>query len=197
MNTIKKKVILESAKLRQEIRTIVKDIIQLFKNENEGEFYLPNDLRDDEFEYNFPKFNLEIELTIRPTEDVDDFLLNSEYYRNENIIAVLIVYNPKDKNQILYNLIGELNELIAHELRHIYQKTYGTYNIDVQEPEEPFEYYTQDHEIDAQVAGFKRMSQITRKPFEEVVRSWFEKNKDTHQLNDSEKEKVIQMILNH
>ena len=58
MNTIKKKVILESAKLRQEIRTIVKDIIQLFKNENEGEFYLPNDLRDDEFEYNFPKFNL-------------------------------------------------------------------------------------------------------------------------------------------
>jgi hypothetical protein len=170
MNTIKKKVILESAKLRQEIRTIVKDIIQLFKNENEGEFYLPNDLRDDEFEYNFPKFNLEIELTIRPTEDVDDFL---------------------------YNLIGELNELIAHELRHIYQKTYGTYNIDVQEPEEPFEYYTQDHEIDAQVAGFKRMSQITRKPFEEVVRSWFEKNKDTHQLNDSEKEKVIQMILNH
>ena len=197
MNTIKKKVILESAKLRQEIRTIVKDIIQLFKNENEGEFYLPNDLRDDEFEYNFPKFNLEIELTIRPTEDVDDFLLNSEYYRNENIIAVLIVYNPKDKNQILYNLIGELNELIAHELRHIYQKTYGTYNIDVQEPEEHFEYYTQDHEIDAQVAGFKRMSQITRKPFEEVVRSWFEKNKDTHQLNDSEKEKVIQMILNH
>ena len=197
MNTIKKKVILESAKLRQEIRTIVKDIIQLFKNENEGQFYLPNDLRDDEFEYNFPKFNLEIELTIRPTEDVDDFLLNSEYYRNENIIAVFIVYNPKDKNQILYNLIGELNELIAHELRHIYQKTYGTYNIDVQEPEEPFEYYTQDHEIDAQVAGFKRMSQITRKPFEEVVRSWFEKNKDTHQLNDSEKEKVIQMILNH
>jgi hypothetical protein len=197
MNTIKKKVILESAKLRQEIRTIVKDITQLFKNEDEGEFYLPNDLKDGEFEYNFPKFNLEIELIIRQSKDVDDFILNAEYYRNENIIAVLIVYNPKDKNQILYNLIGELNELIAHELRHIYQKTYGTYNIDVQEPEEPFEYYTQDHEIDAQVAGFKRMSQITRKPFEEVVRSWFEKNKDTHQLNDSEKEKVIQMILNH
>jgi hypothetical protein len=197
MNTIKKKVILESAKLRQEIRTIVKDITQLFKNEDEGEFYLPNDLRKGEFEYNFPKFNLEIELIIRPSEDVDDFLLNAEYYRNENIIAVLIVYNPKDKNQILYNLIGELNELIAHELRHIYQKTYGTYNIDVEEPEEPFKYYTQDHEIDAQVAGFKRMSLITRKPFEEVVRSWFEKNKDTHRLNDSEKEKVIQMILNH
>jgi hypothetical protein len=39
------------------------------------------------------------------------------------------------------------------------------------------------------------MSQITRKPFEEVVRSWFEKNKDTHRLDNTEKEKVIQLIL--
>lgn len=197
MNIIKKKVILESAELRQEIRTIVRDITQIFKNEDEGEFYLPNDIRDNEFEYNFPKFDLEVELIIQPSEDVNDFLLNADYYRDENIVSVLIIYNPSDKNKILYDLIGELNELIAHELRHIYQKTYGTHNIEVDEPEDPYEYYTQPHEIDAQVAGFKRMSQITRKPFEEVVRSWFEKNKDTHQLNDSEKEKVIQMILNH
>lgn len=197
MNIIKKKVILESAELRQEIRTIVRDITQIFKNEDEGEFYLPNDIRDNEFEYNFPKFDLEVELIIQPSEDVNDFLLNADYYRDENIVSVLIIYNPSDKNKILYDLIGELNELIAHELRHIYQKTYGTHNIEVDEPEDPYEYYTQPHEIDAQVAGFKRMSQITRKPFEEVVRSWFEKNRDTHQLNDSEKEKVIQMILNH
>lgn len=197
MNIIKKKVILESAELRQEIRTIVRDITDLFKNEDEGEFYLPNDLRDDEFEYNFPKFNLELELTLQPSEDVEDFLLNAEYYREEEIISIVIVYNPKDKKTILYNLIGELNELVAHELRHIYQKTYGTHNIDVDEPEDPYEYYTQPHEIDAQVAGFKRMSQITRKPFEELVRNWFEKNKDTHRLDNSEKEKVIQLILNH
>jgi hypothetical protein len=53
----------------------------------------------------------------------------------------------------------------------------------------------QPHEIDAQIAGFKRMSQITRKPFEEVVRDWFNKNKDIHTLNDDQKEKVIQVIL--
>jgi hypothetical protein len=44
MNIIKKKVILEGAELRQEIRTIVRDIINIFKNEDEGGFYLPNDL---------------------------------------------------------------------------------------------------------------------------------------------------------
>lgn len=197
MNIIKKKFILEGAELRQEIRTIVRDIINIFKNEDEGEFYLPNDLRDNEFEYNFPKFDLELVLILQPSDDVDDFLLNAEYYRNEGIISIVIVYNPKDKKTISYNLIGELNELVAHELRHIYQKTYGTYDIDVDEPEDPYTYYTQPHEIDSQVAGFKRMAKITKKPFEEIVRYWFEKNKDIHQMDDDKKEKVIQLILTH
>ena len=195
MNTIKKSFILEGAEMRQEIRTVVRDIIQIFKQEDEGEFYLPNDLRDDEIEYEFPKFNLEIELIIQQSEDVDDFLLNAELYRDEGIIAIVIMYNPKNKTKSLYSLVGELNELVAHELRHLYQQAYGTHDIEVEEPEDPFEYYTQPHEIDAQIAGFKRMSQITKKPFEEVVRNWFEKNKDIHRLNDNQKEKVIQTIL--
>jgi hypothetical protein len=194
MNIIKKSFILEGAEMRQEIRTVVRDIIQIFKQEEEGEFYLPSDLTD-EMEYEFPKFNLEVELIIQQSEDVDDFLLNAELYRDEGIIAIVIMYNPKNKTKSLYSLVGELNELVAHELRHLYQQAYGTHDIDVEEPEDPFEYYMQPHEIDAQIAGFKRMSQITRKPFEEVVRNWFEKNKDIHRLNDDQKEKVIQVIL--
>jgi len=195
MNTIKKSFILEGAEMRQEIRTVVRDIIQIFKNEDEGEFYLPSDLRD-EMEYEFPKFDLEVELIIQQSEEVDDFLLNAELYRDEGIVAILIVYNPENKTKSLYSLVGELNELVAHELRHLYQQAYGTHDINVEEPEDPFEYYTQPHEIDAQIAGFKRMSQITRKPFEDVVRNWFEKNKDIHRLSDDQKERVIQMILN-
>jgi hypothetical protein len=195
MNIIKKSFILEGAEMRQEIRTVVRDIIEIFKSEDEGEFYLPSDLRDDEIEYEFPKFNLEVELIIQQSKDVEDFLLNAELYRDEGIVAIMIVYNPENKNKSLYNLVGQLNELVAHELRHLHQQAYGTHNIDVEEPENPFEYYMQPHEIDAQIAGFKRMSQITKKPFEEVVRDWFEKNKDIHRLNDDQKEKVIQTIL--
>jgi hypothetical protein len=195
MNIIKKSFILEGAEMRQEIRTVVRDIIETFKSEDEGEFYLPSDLRDDEIEYEFPKFNLEVELIIQQSKDVEDFLLNAELYRDEGIVAIMIVYNPENKNKSLYNLVGQLNELVAHELRHLHQQAYGTHNIDVEEPENPFEYYMQPHEIDAQIAGFKRMSQITKKPFEEVVRDWFEKNKDIHRLNDDQKEKVIQTIL--
>ena len=195
MNIIKKSFILEGAEMRQEIREVVRDIIQIYKNEEEGEFYLPEEVRDEESYYDFKRFNLGVELIIQPSDDVDDFLLNAELYREEGIIAILIVYNPENKNRILYDLVGELNELVAHELRHIYQQKYNTFDIDVEEPEDPFEYYTQPHEIDAQIAGFKRMSQITKKPFEEVVRNWFEKNKDIHRMNDDEAEEVIKMIL--
>jgi hypothetical protein len=195
MNIIKKSFILEGTEMRQEIRTVVRDIIQIFKQENEGEFYLPNNLRDNQTEYKFPKFNLEIELIIKQSEVVEDFLLNAELYREEGIVAIIIVYNPENKNKILYNLVGHLNELVAHELRHIYQQEYGTYDIDVEEPEDPFEYYTQPHEIDAQIAGFKRMSQITKKPFEVTVRNWFDKNRDIHRMNDNETEEVIKRIL--
>jgi hypothetical protein len=195
MNIIKKSFILEGAEMRQEIRTVVRDIIQIFKKEEEGEFYLPEEINDEESHYDFKKFDLGVELIIEQSDDVDHFLLNAELYREEGIIAILIVYNPENKNKILYDLVGELNELVGHELRHIYQQKYNTFDLDVEEPENPFDYYTQPHEIDAQIAGFKRMSQITKKPFEEVVRNWFEKNKDIHRMNDDETEEVIKMIL--
>jgi hypothetical protein len=69
------------------------------------------------------------------------------------------------------------------------------YNLDQEEPEDPYLYYTQDHEIDAQVYGFKRMSQITRKPFNYLVRNWFDTHKDLHGLDKEEVEKVIQIII--
>jgi hypothetical protein len=196
MNIIKKSFILEGTQMGNDIRTVVRDIIQIFKNEDEGEFYLPEEINDNEPYYEFKRFNLSVELIIQQSDDVDDFLLNGELYRDEGIVVILIVYNPENKNKLLYDLVGELNELVAHELRHLYQQTHKNFNLDVEEPEDPFEYYSQPHEIDAQIAGFKRMSKITKKPFDQVVRNWFEKNKDIHRMNDDEREKIIQILLN-
>lgn len=194
MELIRKSLILEGSSFREEIRTIVKDIVTIYKSNDEGEFYLPSDIND-RVEYKFKKFNLEVELIIQPSDDVEDFLMNAEYYRDEQIIAILIVYNPEKKGQLLYNIIGELNEIVSHELRHIYQMKYNTYDLDVEETEDPLTYYTQPHEIDAQVAGFKRMSKITKKPFEQVVKNWFKTHRDIHNLNSDEEQEVIKKIL--
>lgn len=188
--------LLEDGRLRNVIRTIVKDIVSVYKKENDGEFYLP---KGEEDSYNFPGFeqDIVIELNIQKNESIDDYKVNANLWSNTDIIEVTVEYNPDKKTKILYNLVGELNEVIAHELRHIYQREKGMFTLKGREITNPLKYYTQPHEIDAQVFGFKRLAFLSKKPFDLVVKNWFERNKDIHKLNDKETQKVIDLIMKH
>ena len=196
----KKKVILEKAQKASYIREIVRDIITIFKKEDAGEFYLPEEFNEDMPYYELPSSVIAVELIIEPSNDVDDFLTNANFYRNEDIIVVKIVYNSNKKNKILYNLIGELNEIIAHELRHQHQRDTGLFDLDnttSNEEEDGFIHYSKPEEIDAQVDGFKRMRDITKRPFEELVRNWFRTHKDIHQMDTEDQSKIIKMIMDY
>lgn len=197
MIEIKKHLILERSKNSELIRQIVKDIIFIFKKETEGEYYLPEEIREDEIEYRYSNISISVELIIEQNKDVDGYMVNANFYINDDIIVIKLVYNPENKNQLLYDLIGELNEVVSHELRHLYQRDTEMYDLDVKEDREPFEYYSSPEEIDAQVEGFRRMKKITRRPFEELVRNWFRTHKEIHHLNEEEQEKIINMILDY
>ena len=196
----KKKVILEKAQKASYIREIVRDIITIFKKEDAGEFYLPEEFNEDIPYYELPSSVIAVELIIEPSNDVDDFLTNANFYRNEDIIVVKIVYNSNKKNKILYNLIGELNEIIAHELRHQHQRDTGLFDLDnttSNEEEDGFIHYSKPEEIDAQVDGFKRMRDVTKRPFEELVRNWFRTHQKIHSMNPEDTKKVIDLILDY
>lgn len=201
MIEIKKSLILEKSEQTQLIRQIVRDIIQIYKSNGDGEFYLPEDLSGEEMEYRSPKNSVSVELTLEMSDTVDDYMSTAFFVRDENVIEIKIVYNPKNKRKITYDLIGELNEIIAHELRHLYQRDTDLFDLGDEDDEEeelpPFEYYSQPEEIDAQVYGFRRMKKVTRRPFEELVRNWFRTHKEIHQLNEKEQEKIIEMILDY
>ena len=199
MIEIKKSLILEKSEQTQLIRQIVRDIIKIYKTNDDGEFYLPEDLDDEKMEYRSPKNSVSVELTLEMSDDVDDYMSTAFFVRDENVIEIKIVYNPKNKNKITYDLIGELNEIITHELRHLYQRDTGLFDFGDEEEEElpPFEYYSQPEEIDSQVYGFRRMKKVTRRPFEELVRNWFRTHKEIHQLNKKEQEEIIKMILDY
>ena len=185
--------LLEDNRRREVIRAIVKDIISVFKQEEDGEFYLPNYINDDKDFYNFTNFenNLSVEVSINPNIDVDDFIVDGNYWGSDDIMEIIIDYNPDVKSKILYDLVGELNQVVAHEIRHIDQRNKKTFNLDGPEEEDPYEYYTQPHEIDAQIFGFKRLSKIAKKPYEMVVKNWFDKHKDIHRLSNKEMELKI------
>jgi hypothetical protein len=197
----KNKLILEMSKyrLRSTIRRIVRDIIQVFKENDEGEFYLPEYFDDDDLLYDVPELNTttSVELIIEINRDIRDFRLNAEYYPDDDAISVLIQYNPKNKRVSMYELVGNLNETISHELRHLTQNTLGTQDSDNNDDVSPYEYYTREEELDAQLVGFKRLAKLTKKPVEDIAKNWFDKNKDIHSLTDDEVVDVISKVLNY
>lgn len=198
MRDVIRKILTEDNRMRNIIRHIVKDIVTVYKENEFGEFYLPEYFEDrDEMVYEFSHFSDPFSIEVIMEDRESGYELDANFYRDENVIEIKITYNPDEKNTILYDLIGELNETVAHELRHNYQRHTGSHNLDVEEPETPYEYYTQPHELDAQYFGFKRLSKLTRKPFEVVVRHWFDTHQNIHRLTKDESESIIQQILNY
>jgi hypothetical protein len=176
------------------VRTTVTDIVRKLKDGKSGTFYLPG---EDGEEYGFMNlpFKYSVELILKIDNDLDGFQVNGSYSSDDDVIEVMVVYNPKTLRRNFYNIIGELNDIIAHELEHGFQYvTEGKIHQDA--PNESFEYYTQPHEITAQRAGFRRVAKLRKLPYKDVVRDWFEDHKDVHGLTDDEMEEVIKIILN-
>ena len=154
--------ITEQKKSRQATRQVVRDIINIVKQKKKGTFYLP----DDDL-YTFENFPVEfsVELTLKTTNKIKGYEMNANYVPDEDVIEVLIRFNPKGIESDLSNMVGSLNEIITHELEHSLQNYRGELDVDFDsESLEPFEYYSQPHEIQAQVKGFRRISNLRKRP---------------------------------
>lgn len=182
---------------RLAVRTVVKDIVNIIKQNEEGQFYLPEDVND-ELEYTLTNkdISFSVELTLRFNDIIGGFGVNGAYSREEDVIEMVIEYNPNTINHQLYDLIGEINEVLTHEMVHLKQSYKG--ELDYEDVEgSNLEYYTRKHEIPAQYYGFKRLSKLRKLPLEVVVREWFDTHKKIHMLNPEEVEIVIETILNY
>ena len=177
------------------VRQLVKDVLGVVKYQKEGEFNLPEDIGG-EMTYSFPQLDstFTIELNLSVSDDVETVDVDGAYYPEDDVIGIEIITNPNLNREILEELHFELNELIRHELEHIVQYERGD-DIPEKEPKQPIKYYSQPHELQAQIAGFKRRAQKERKPLEDVIRSWFQKNKSKHRLSPKNVEVVINRIL--
>ena len=170
-------------------------LIKELKN-GEGEFGLPEDLRSGEVYYEFPQLENELQVYVDMSfdESVEGFDADADYYKDEDLIYVTLKTNPNFGTSYMYDLVGELNELIRHELEHVNQYESG-YDFPKREPKKPLNYYSQEHELGAQKAGFKRRRKIGGLDYETVVRNWFADNPHKHRLNKQQAELVIQKLL--
>jgi len=179
---------------RNAVRTTVKDILNVIKNKSAGEFYLPG---EDGEEYSFSNlpFNYSVNLFIEIDDNIDGYKLNGNYSSEDDVIGILIKFNPKTLRKNAYDIIGELNDIVAHELEHGFQYiTEG--KVYEEPPTDSLSYYTQPDEVKAQRVGFRRVAKLRKLPFNDVVKDWFEDHKDIHGLNENEVGEVIQIIIN-
>ena len=181
-------------KLDSVVRKITADIIQFLKFGQEGEFSLPEDESGGDMTYSFPQLQTEfsVELNIIEDESVSGYELNADYYRDEDIIEITITINPNEGRQFLQDLTGDLNETLTHELTHMVQHESG-YEFP-EDPKKPYDYYTQQHELEAQYNGFMRRARAEKRSLESVMDEWFRKNKKYHRLKQKHIDKLKKKI---
>ena len=181
-------------KARQLIRTIVKEVVSVLKKKKSGLYYLPE--YDDSYSVNKFPINVSVELTVKKSTKYEDFVINGYYSAEDDVVEILIIFNPKKLNSNLYDIIGELNEVVTHELQHSIQNYRGELDTDIDTDDlSPLEYYLQPEELDAQAKGFKRLSKLRRIPAILLMKKWFEKHISIHNLTDDEQQIVMDSIL--
>lgn len=139
-------------------------------------------------------YDLEISLMIAPSKKVDDFLIDGNFCHEDLSIEIGLVYNPgKDKD--LYWMNWALNEILAHEICHYHQWLDGRLPLSRKKELPPSKYYLQKHEVEAQIAGWERVAQITGETVEKSAETWFGRNFHFHGMEELEWKKVIKKIF--
>jgi len=196
-----KKKITESKVQKSTIRTVIKDIITILKTKEEGEFYLPYEISEEDFyEFDdFPEFSVDLDIRYVGFEDIPsgaDYKISSNFVQEQDRIDILILINPERLEKSLYSIIGKLNDDITHELQHLRQEEEDRLST------EDFyrsnkEYFLQPHEIEAQYYGYKRQSEVTGLSMEELIDDYFEHNADDYDLDQSDVEEIKRTILSY
>ena len=142
---------------------------------------------------------VEIILFVNPTPNKDENIkpldIQGYWDEDENQIEIDVdIADDADMN-IMYELIGELNDVVTHEFQHAKQTKRGYEFPDV-EYKQPKRYYLQPHEIEAQVAGFKRKAKLQKRPIEDVIREYFEKRNIKKSLINLFVERLMDYYVN-
>lgn len=175
------------------VRTTVKDILNIIKDKKEGEFYLPGEDGEEYSFTNFP-FTYSVNLYVEIDEKLDGYQLNGSFSSESDVIEIAVKFNPKTLRKNIYNIIGELNDIVAHELEHGFQYV-NEGKVYQDPPSDSLGYYTQPDEIRAQRVGLRRLAKLRKLPFNNVVSEWFDTHRDIHGLTENEQEIVINEIL--
>ena len=181
---------------------VVRDIFEVVTLFEGGEeyFLLPDYYTDqdgDEYKYGELQFNVEV--NIIENEQEQNFVLDSTMGgEHDDTIYVDIIISSDFNEKDYESLQIVLSEYIRHEIEHILQ-TIDSDRPDIVDKDDsmsPLDYYSQQHEVDAQKVGFERRAKMEDKSVEEVIQDYLEYRQSIDNLSDSEKQELIGKLTN-
>lgn len=177
------------------VNALVSDIVNVLKRGTVGYFYLPDEELGEGI-YFFDNLSaLTLELDVKGDEKLENPEVDGEYFDGEGTIKVEIVFNTEAPiEETLEKVIPELHELVTHEVVHFLQEESGL-EFPKRIPKKPFQYYSQAHELEAQIEGFKAKSKATKQEVKKVMKDWFKKYPHKHNLKPREVDKLIKRLL--
>ena len=109
-------------------------------------------------------------------------------------VDLLLSKNFNEKDYESLRII--LSEYIRHEIEHLLQV------IDPDRPDiikkdddiKPFDYYTQQHELEAQKAGFELRAKMEDRPIEDVINDYIDYRQEIDKLTPKEKIMLVSKL---
>ena len=187
---------------------LVNDLMTVYDTGTSGYYQLPDDVPGSKFVYyefeGFSSFSVEctinFDLEGNDYIDVDGNFIHDgndeDDEDNDYVVEVTINVNPKYIADAREDVKDELFDIVGHELAHMIQKE-SHYDFPSDELTEPLKYYTQEHELEAQLVGFILKSRKTGKLIDDVVRDFFEGKKVKFNLSSSMIEELTTLVLKY
>ena len=141
-------------------------------------------------------FNVEVNI-LEGEQKGDNYVLDASMggeYDSTIYIDILLSKNFSENDYESLQIV--LSEYIRHELEHILQiiDPNRPNIVDKDDEMKPFEYYTQEHELDAQKVGFKRRAKMENRSLEDVVSDYIDYRQDIDNLTHREKAILVNKL---
>ena len=126
-------------------------------------------------------------------------MINGALMSDGDTISIVIIINPEHYPSLMYDLMADINDLVAHEIEHIFQENYMRPDSEMHHSygeEQPSgkDYYKQSHEIPAELKGIIRVAKLRNQPIKQVIGDWFKRSQYAHKLNDKDSLELISFL---
>ena len=198
---IKSRKSLNETKISYDVGTlkIVEDIIDTIEENIEKQgtfvFFLPEDLPNTDYLYSVEgsEFNLELNLIL--DNEVEEPFVDAGFYPEEESLEIIIKLNPNDFEIDKKTLFIKLVEYIRHEFQHHGQLLRDELPLTDDDITDPYQYYSQEHELDALAQGLRLRAEYENRPIEDVILDSLKDNQKTYGLKDEDLTDLSQKIL--